>query len=195
MEAGSIYMLKQVHGRDVASVDVDTNLELEIDADASVTTRSGVILGIQTADCVPVLFSCDKGEVIGAAHCGWRSAKSDLVREVAGKMRSQGARHIKAVIGPSIQQFSYEVDGQYYQDFMNETKANEAYFIPSIKNGHYMFDLPAYVKQKLMNENIEIIAHINEDTYSMEDKYPSYRRDFHAGRKYSQNILSVIVKK
>lgn len=188
-------MLRQVHGTNVVNVDSNTDLEFEETADASVTTMTGVSLGIQTADCVPVLFSCSEGEVIGAAHCGWRSVKADLVRAVADRMRIQGAKCIKAVIGPSIQQFSYEVDEQYYQDFMNDTKANAAYFIPSVKRGHYMFDLPTYVKQKLIDENIEITAHINEDTYSMEDKYPSYRRDFHAGRKYSQNILSVIVKK
>lgn len=195
MGANCIYMLKQVHGKNVVAVDVDTNLGLEEEADAAVTTLQGVSLGIQTADCVPVLFSCSQGEVIGAAHCGWRSAKANLVTEVAGRMRAKGAKHIKAVIGPSIQQYSYEVDGQYYQDFMSDTKANGAYFVPSIKSGHYMFDLPAYVRQKLMDENIEIIAHINEDTYSMEDKYPSYRRSLHEGQKYSQNILSVIFKK
>ena len=58
---------------------------------------------------------------------------------------------------------------------------------------HYLFDLPSFVKIKLVEANISVIKHINEDTYVMSDKYPSYRRSTHTGEIYNQNILSAIM--
>ena len=56
-----------------------------------------------------------------------------------------------------------------------------------------MFDLVGFVIKKLTKENIELVHNIEEDTYSMSEKYPSYRRSCHNGEQYSQNILSTII--
>jgi hypothetical protein len=195
LQAQNIFTLKQVHGTNVVIVDDSTDYMAEPEADGLITNQSDIALGILTADCVPVLFSCSTGDVIGAAHCGWKSAKSGIITEMATKMRNNGAKSIKAVIGPSIQQSSYEVDEKYYQSFIDDSKLNEVFFTSSISVGHYMFDLPSYVRQKLIDENIEPVKHINEDTYSMQYKYPSHRRSSHNGKQYSQTILSAIIKK
>ena len=49
------------------------------------------------------------------------------------------------------------------------------------------------LQKKLQKENIELVHNMKEDTYSMPEKYPSYRRSFHDGEQYSQNILSTII--
>ena len=56
-----------------------------------------------------------------------------------------------------------------------------------------MFDLPAFVKAKLEQENIDVTIHIEDDTYALENQYPSFRRCTHRNEQYNQNILSTII--
>lgn len=63
--------LKQVHGTRVWDADL-TPAEEVIEADAAVTTKSNTVLTVMAADCLPVLISDPEGNVIGAAHAGWR---------------------------------------------------------------------------------------------------------------------------
>ena len=151
------------------------------------------MLAIKTADCVPVLFFCTSGSVIGAAHCGWRGTKDDIIKNIVSRMVKKGATDIKAVIGPAIIQDSYEVGAEYYSNFIESSSDYKKFFTHSVKDDHYMFDLPSFVKHKLDQEQVTIVDHINEDTYSNEAKYPSYRRYCHNGEEYRQNILSTIV--
>ncbi|MDG1436213.1 MAG: peptidoglycan editing factor PgeF [Rickettsiaceae bacterium] len=192
--AKELVILNQVHGNVAICAD-SMDYALQPDADGSVTTKENIALGIITADCVPVLLASSDGSVIGAAHCGWKSAKQNLIHNVALMMRENGATNIRAIIGPSIQQKSYEVDLDYYNNFIYNEEDCQKLFIPSKRNGYYMFDLSGYVKYKLDQEQIELFLHINEDTYSMPQKYPSYRRSTHGIEPYNQNILSTIIIK
>lgn len=196
-ESTKILLLNQVHGNKVICPDDDLNYNfgLQLEGDASVTTEKNVVLGIRTADCVPVLLTSEDGKVIGAAHCGWRGAKLDIVANLANKMKMLGASNIIAVMGPSIAQTSYEVSQDYYNDFVTESIAYQKFFTPSKKAQHYMFDLVAFVRKKLEDTDIKIAVHIDDDTYTMADKYPSYRRSTHTGEIYEQNILSAIIIK
>ncbi|GAB4163689.1 MAG: peptidoglycan editing factor PgeF [Rickettsiaceae bacterium] len=189
-----LIILKQVHGNYVLCADTaDPTQQLE--ADAVVATKKNVALSILTADCVPVLFASSNGDVIGAAHCGWRSAKADIIHNVKNMMKNKGAKNIKAIIGPAIGQESYEVDANYYQAFVNGSAAYMDLFKPSSKNNHFMFNLVGFVARKLAYDDIELVHNVCEDTYSLPEKYPSYRRCVHQGLPYSQNILSTIIIK
>ena len=190
--AHGLVILKQVHGTEILDAD-NTNYQSQEEADGSITTKKNVALGILTADCVPVLLASADGSVIGAAHCGWKGAKNNIITHLYNKMKQHGAKQIKALIGPSIQQKSYEVDAKYYQDFIHDDRSYKKFFIGSKNKNHYMFDLPGYVRLKLEQENIEIAVTIEDDTYELEDKYPSFRRCTHRNEKYSQNILSTII--
>lgn len=190
--ANELVVLKQVHGNDVILIDnIDPSCEYE--ADGSVTNRQNTALSILTADCVPVLFASEDGSVIGAAHCGWKSAKANLVKNVHMAMKQAGATNVKAIIGPSIAQESYEVDAKYYDNFVSDDPSCKDLFIKSKNQNRYMFDLSGYVKRKLEEENITLFLHINEDTYALTEKYPSYRRSTHGKDVYNQNILSTII--
>ena len=192
LNAEDLFIMNQVHGNDVIFAD-NIDLKKQPQADASITTRPKVALGILTADCVPVLFASDDGRVIGAAHCGWKSAKSNIITNVRKMMQDRGANKIKAIIGPAIAQESYEVDAKYYHDFISEGDEIKELFQPSNRANYFMFDLVGFVIKKLTKENIELVHNIEEDTYSMSEKYPSYRRSCHNGEQYSQNILSTII--
>jgi len=190
--ADELVILKQVHGTNIICAD-DINCQNQEEADASLTTQKNIALGILTADCVPVLLASDDGAVIGAAHCGWKSAKNNIIQKLYKQMQDKGAQKIKALIGPAIQQKSYEVDAEYYQSFISDDESSKQFFIASKNQNHYMFNLPAFVKAKLEQENIDVVVHINDDTYELEKQYPSFRRCTHRNEQYNQNILSTII--
>jgi polyphenol oxidase len=195
-DAKNMLLLNQVHGNNVAYIDeLTTDFNIWPEADASVTKKPNIVLAVRTADCVPVLLASSDSSIIGAVHCGWRSAKLDIIEKVANNMRQKGASAIVAIIGPSITQKSYEVSKDFYEDFVNESATYQDLFIPSTKPTFYNFDLQSFVKTKLAKENIRIIKHITDDTYTMPDKYPSYRRSTHTGEIYNQTILSSIIIK
>lgn len=189
-----LQLLNQVHGDDIyyTSEDLTTN---QPKADASCTDKKNIALGILTADCVPVLLASGDGMVIGAAHCGWKSAKLGIIPKLQEKMQKLGAKSIMAVIGPAIAQKSYEVDMSYYKAFIEQDNSTRDLFIPSNKESHFMFDLVEYTKRSLQKSGVSIFYDFSEDTYSNPEKYPSYRRSCHDGSTYSQNILSTIVIK
>lgn len=198
--AKNILLLNQVHGNNV--IDTGNLQQNDVaerpEGDASVTMDTGTILGIRTADCVPVLLASDDGKVIGAAHCGWRGARLDIIQRLVDAMRQQNPHNesIVAIVGPSIKQESYEVSPEYYQEFLAESQSFEQFFDITYSDGkkRYLFDLPSFVKMKLVAVNVKIVKHVGEDTYTMDGKYPSYRRSAHTGEAYEHCILSTIVK-
>lgn len=193
LDASEIAILYQVHSADVYYAEKGTEIDSEPKMDALYTDKKGVILAIQTADCVPVLIAGKDGKVIGAAHCGWKSAFHGILENLVNQMQNNGSKDFIAIIGPSIHQESYEVTKEYRDIFLNQSSENEKFFIPSIKDEHFMFDLVSYVRCRLAKLGINEIDHISENTYINVDKYPSYRRHCHTGEIYNSSILSTIV--
>jgi YfiH family protein len=102
----------QVHSPDVVTVTTPWDEADRPKADALVTNRPGLLLGVLTADCAPVLFHDPHAGVIGAAHAGWRGAIDGVTDRTVEAMEALGASRaaIAAVVGPCIGQKSYEVD-------------------------------------------------------------------------------------
>lgn len=96
---------RQVHGRAVTVVDRPAGGGGG-PADALVSAQRGAALAVLTADCAPVVLASDEG-VIAVAHAGWRGLAAGVVEAVVGQMRSLGARHIEAAIGPCIRTGCY----------------------------------------------------------------------------------------
>lgn len=187
-------LIIQKHTNQVIYID---NIEVEETiADAFVTDKKNIILGIKTADCVPILFADGENQVIGACHAGWRGAFAGIIENTILKMIKIGAKreNIIAAIGPSIAQESYEVDEQFYLEFINQDKINDKYFIDSVNPSRYLFDLPKYCFDKLKCEGIENVSLSNIDTYEVEN-YFSYRRSFHNQEIGCGRQLSAIVIK
>ncbi len=187
-------MLSQVHGTDCLIIDNPSTLGQEVEADGQVTVNKNVVLAINTADCVPVLLHDTKNKVIGICHAGWRGALAGILQSTIQQMLNCEAEisSIEAIIGPCIQQQSYEVSENYYQQFLVENNSNNVFFLDSKRPGHYMFDLPGYVCKKLKDSGIFKIADIKLDTLTNEDRFFSYRLSSLRGKKREGDILSVI---
>jgi len=185
----------QVHSNRVQVVDRIWTRESAPEVDALVTKQAYIGLGILTADCAPVLFADAKNKVIGAAHAGWKGAFGGVLENTVKAMEGLGAEraHISAAIGPCIHQKSYEVDGIFRQTFLNQDPAFVMYFTDSDKAGHYQFDLPAFVKEKLDALGLLSVEGSSVDTYEDKARFFSYRRNTHLGEPDYGRQISVIV--
>ena len=95
-------------------------------ADALVTGRPGLLLGIVTADCAPVLLADVEDGVVGAAHAGWRGAMAGVTDQAIAAMLSLGAKidRIAAAVGPCIARASYEVDHDFAERLLADDPGN-----------------------------------------------------------------------
>ncbi|MCU6455932.1 peptidoglycan editing factor PgeF [Sphingomonas sp. A2-49] len=183
----------QVHSAEVVTVGDAYPHEARPRADALVTDRPGLLLGILTADCAPVLFADRQAGVVGAAHAGWKGALAGVTDATIAAMERLGARRtsIVAAIGPCIARASYEVDDGFVATFTGPDPANERFFAPG-RAGHHQFDLEAYVAHRLAAAGLTRIAALGLDTYVDAPRFFSFRRATHRGEADYGRQISLI---
>jgi hypothetical protein len=180
LPGGILQTCFQIHSPDVVTV---TEPWADADrprADALVTNRSGVVLGVLTADCAPVLFCDAQAGVVGAAHAGWKGAFTGVTDATIAAMEALGASRdrIAAVVGPCIAQKSYEVDAGFEARFLEQAGENERFFRAG-RDGHAWFDLEGYVASRLRDAGLAKVGMLGEDTYAQEARFYSFRRATH----------------
>ncbi|WP_432201640.1 peptidoglycan editing factor PgeF [Erythrobacter sp. W53] len=182
--------VKQVHSPDVVEVTEAWDKNAAVEADAMVTNRPGLILGIVTADCAPVLLFDSHARIIGAAHAGWRGAASGVIANTVAAMEKIGASraNIVAAIGPCIAQQSYEVDTAMKAEF----SAEDACFFAAGKPGHWQFDLPGFVASQLTLAGITQVDDLGLDTYANAKRFYSFRRSTHRDEPTGGRQISLI---
>lgn len=178
LDASRLLFCKQIHSNKVVTITTPWERHLRPEADAMVTKEKNVALAVMSADCAPVLFYEPNAGIIAAAHSGWRGAIGGVLDETILAMSALGGipDAIHVCIGPCVQQDSYEVSQEFYDEFMQEHAANQAFFKPSEKPGHYQFNLPAYAQHRLQKLGIKHISALSHDTLSDEENFFSYRR-------------------
>jgi YfiH family protein len=117
----SLITLRQIHS-DVVHIFSEAPEEAPR-GDAALSGQAGLLLGIQTADCVPILLADTKRRVVGAVHAGWRGTLARLVAKTLGRMRLEfGTRpeDVVAALGPAIGPCCYEVGPEVAQAFSGQ---------------------------------------------------------------------------
>ena len=162
-------------------------------ADALVTDRPGLLLGILTADCAPVLFADLEAGVVGAAHAGWKGAMSGVTDATVAAMEKLGARRdrISAAIGPCIGRVSYEVDDAFLRRFEETDPGNERFFGAG-RASHHQFDLEGYVAARVAAAGVGRVDAIGLDTYGDPERFFSVRRATHRGEPDYGRQISLI---
>lgn len=162
-------------------------------ADALVTDRPGLLLGVVTADCAPVLLADPVAGVIGAAHAGWKGAVGGVTDATIAAMEALGAKRgrIVAAIGPCIAQASYEVDAGFRARFITEMSDNGQFFVPG-QPGHFQFDLAGYVAHRLKTAGIGAVEPLSLDTYPDAERFYSFRRATHCNEPDYGRQISLI---
>jgi YfiH family protein len=189
-----VLFVNQIHGTEVVVVDAAEKIHGQQNlpkADAIVTNLPNLAIAVVTADCSPILFYDEAEKVIAVAHAGWRGAKLGVIDATVAAMKNLGAKKIHAIVGPMIQQASYEVSEEFLKDFLSEKEKNKKFFNAG-NLGKYWFDLPSYVEEKLVNAGISLIKNLKVDTYKNEKDFFSFRRSTHLGEKDCGRNVSVI---
>jgi YfiH family protein len=186
----------QVHGMRALKVTDSWQPGSAPEADAVVTARSGLALGILTADCAPILLADPVAGVIGAAHAGWRGALAGIVETTVAAMEALGATRggIAAAIGPCIGRDSYEVGPEFPAPFVARGSEIQGVFSPARRPGHFLFDLGGYVSRELERAGIGAVGRIALDSCADESLLFSYRRATLRGEPDFGRGLSAITR-
>ena len=185
---------RQVHGVTALAVTAPWDNATAPEADAIVTDRPGLLLGVLTADCGPVLLADREASVIGAVHAGWQGALDGVLEAALAAMAGLGAApgRITAALGPCIAQASYEVGPEFVARFLGRDAASAACFAPGV-GGKARFDLKAFVAARLRRAGVGRIDALPHDTCADAGRFFSYRRTTLRGEGGFGLQLSAIV--
>ena len=171
--SGHLLLLKQVHGTAVVAAPWDGMPE----ADACVAARPGWLLGIQTADCLPVLLVDPRRRLVAAAHAGWRGTAARIAAHAVAALVARGSRpeDLVGALGPGIGACCYEVGDEVREAF---SPSDAAFFRPG-PNGRPHLDVRAANAQELLDAGLrrEALHHVADCTRCRPALYHSYRRD------------------
>lgn len=164
-------------------------------ADAVVTTLPSLACGALAADCAPVLMVDPRVPVIAAVHTGWQGALTGIVEAAIEHMTRHGAdpSRIVAAIGPCIGPKSYEVGLEFLERFTTDQPGSERFFAPAESDDKRLFDLPAFVLDRLDRAGVAEAEWVGRDTVTEEDLFFSNRRAHHRGEGDYGRLLSAIM--
>jgi YfiH family protein len=132
------------------------------------------------ADCLPVLFARSVGEVIGAAHAGWRGLAAGVLEATVRAMGGPPAELV-AWLGPAIGPEAFEVGEEVRAVFVDRDPALAAAFRPNHR-GRWQADLFQLARARLAGAGLESIHGGGQCTYTAPEAFFSYRRDGQCGR-------------
>ena len=186
----------QVHGDHLRTVlEPDDAVNCDERADGVVSCLTGVLAGVKTADCVPVLIGDTATGAFAAVHAGWRgTVRSIVLKAVALMIEKFGSSPADLVcaIGPAACGRSYEVGRNVIDEFSAAGLSSERYFSPT-REGHALVDLHLANRDQLIGAGVPIenISTAPYCTMERTDLFFSYRVE---KRKYGRTgrLLSVI---
>lgn len=189
--ADDIIYLKQIHSDKVLRYDRNCPNIKNQEGDAIITNEKNVVIGVFTADCVPIILVDEEAQVIAAIHSGWRGTFESITLKTIAKMVNEfniDAGNIKAYIGPHIRKCCYEVSEDLKMEFLNKKNIMKEELI----NGNNL-NLEACIIDDLKRAGVkdDNISSINLCTYcSDEIKLHSYRKSQGSyGRMFSFVVL------
>jgi YfiH family protein len=172
--------LNQVHGIAVANLDKLDKGAKPATADAAVAQDAARACVIMVADCLPVLFASGDGEVIAAAHAGWRGLAAGVLERTVAAMRVTPSG-ITAWLGPAISQRHFEVGADVRDVFVALDARAGTYFVPN-ESGRWQADLVGLARRRLALLGVESISGGEWCTFADRERFYSHRRDGKGGR-------------
>ena len=176
MPADRLVTARQIHSITAITVTEPWDNGAAPEADALVTDCPGLLLGVLTADCGPVLLADQDAGVIGAAHAGWKGALGGVLKEVVAAMMRLGARveRITAALGPCIGPRSYEVGPEFLERFVAADGINRQHF--DERGPRPRFDLRGFIEMRLRAAGVGRVEILDRDTCAEDNLFFSYRR-------------------
>lgn len=175
--------LAQVHG--TAVVDA-ANAASGCEADACIATVPGVVCVVQTADCLPVLLCDLSGQVVAAAHAGWRGLAAGVLERTVAAMVERGAapESVLAWLGPAIGPGAFEVGEEVREVFVGNDPAAAGAFAAH-SGGKWLADIFLLARQRLARCGVLNVHGGGVCTVREHERFFSHRRDRISGRQAS----------
>lgn len=201
----TLITLRQIHSDLIHRIAEIPQANTSIAGDGMVTNVPGILLGILTADCLPVILADPKRHAVGVFHAGWRGTAKRIAEKGVGEMQrwfGSDPRNLRAAIGPSIRGCCYEVGPEvisafeaqfsYGSELFRETKdrneIHEKYpllFLTSRAPGHselpkkIFLDLAEANRRQLIAAGLspKNISGIGLCTHCRQDLFFSHRRE------------------
>ena len=186
----------QVHGDDIKIVRDQSDLEIRDEkSDALICGLENVLVGVKTADCVPVLLGDEKTKSFAAIHAGWRGTAQSIVVKTIEKMRAEfgtKAEDLTAAIGAAAI-CDYEVGRDVIDAFRESFPRGYAHLFTPTRAGHACVNLHAANREQLLKSGVlsENIFVAPLCTMKNNDLFFSYRQDRKLYGKTGR-LLSVI---
>lgn len=181
----TIATCNQVHGDSILIA--ETGGHKPVDADALISLKSGLGVGVFTADCVPVLLADPVTKAVAAIHCGWKGASKQLASKTLDKLKAlTGLRPENVLVwfGASIAQCSYQVGPEVVAGFGESLKEKNSILFESPRakrdgTGKYLLDIARTIEDELIRAGIPLknLEHADIDTFSRTDLVFSYRAE------------------
>jgi YfiH family protein len=182
--------LSQVHGVEVAQLNAATPDGKK--ADACITQEPQVACTIMVADCLPLLFTDDAGQVVAAAHAGWRGLAAGVIEQVVHAMCKQAdvtPAQVRVWLGPCIGPDAFEVGDDVRVAFTARANVSEAerYFKPHPTHAQkWLADLAGLARWRLQALGVSSVAGNDSSpewcTVAQRSRLFSFRRDGVTGR-------------
>jgi len=150
------------------------------EGDAIISAEAGVVIGIRTADCVPILLADPETRMVACVHAGWRGTAENIIGATVDALRARGCNpiHLCVAIGPSIGSCCYEVGPEVSRRF-------DAWRPADTRDSNAL-DLPAINQAQLLEAGVTQIWKSGECTYCQPTRFFSFRREKEqAGRMLS----------
>ncbi len=181
--------VRQIHGDNILVIDKEGALpdskDLQKGYDALITNRPEVLLGIQTADCLPLLMVDVEKNVAAAVHAGWKGTYLGIAMRVIAwmsRLYQSSPRDIQVLLGPSIGRCCYQFGDKEIQEFQ-ERYLHHAHWIES-QSGSYFLDIREANRCQLLSQGVpaEKIRSITRCTCCERESFFSVRREETTGR-------------
>lgn len=189
----------QVHGADVLVVRDPEDPRPENErCDALTTNLKDVLLGVKTADCVPVILGDSRSGACAAVHAGWRGTLAEILKRALARMREEFGTEpadVRAALGPAALGCCYEVGADVVEPFRAKFADADSLF-KQTRDGHALVDLHEANRRQLVEVGVtpERIHALPLCTMCRPDLFFSYRQD---RKLYGRTgrLLSVIGKR
>jgi hypothetical protein len=151
------------------------------EADAAFTRQPGRVCAVLTADCLPILLAADSGDLVAAAHAGWRGLAGGVIEATVRALGVAPAK-LLAWLGPAIGPGHFEVGADVRGALLRGDPGAEAAFAPNAR-GRFMADLPGLARRRLEALGVSRVSGGGYCTYAEGTRYFSHRRDGQTGRQ------------
>lgn len=170
---GRLFVLRQVHGTEVREAPWEGTPE----GDVGLAADAGLLVGVETADCLPILLVSPSRRLAAAIHAGWRGTAAGVARRGIEALVAAGSDpgEVVAALGPAIGACCYEVGDEVREAFGSQ---GAAFFRPG-PNGRPHLDIRAANVRHLLEAGVSPgrIHHVADCTFCRADVYHSFRRE------------------